>query len=387
MAIRTDIYSIDYSVNPRVIWIDISIKYASAVDLYDTVCYIHSQVDAIDEPFIIDAEGLTRLDDDGNKVGITVILIDAVYAFAERTEWTICNMQGGNVVAFTDKSRATSMYPRLPTAFVSADRTSSVSATLQEQNALQYSSYGGVVSVDITATNIHASGTAYPSGNKEYPVDNVANGVLIAWDKGIDTLELRGNHVLTTGDNPTQLKIRGQNKILSIVEVQAGANVLNCEFSRMTISGVLDGESLIEKCDVGALDYVNGEIFKSTLQEHPIVLGGAKEARVIDCYSGVSGTNTAKIDMNGSGQSLLVRNFSGGCRILNRTGLDDCSLDFNSGHCIIDASCTGDAITVRGVCKLTVEVGATMPLIDGKSIMVQDDVAGQVFTLFETTDI
>ena len=379
MAVRTDIFSIDYTVSPRVIWIDISIQYASAIDLYDTVSYIHSQPEAMDEAHIIDAEGLTKLDEDGNKVGITVILINALYAFAPRTNWIICNMQGGNVVAFTDITRSSTLYPRLPTAFVSADRTSSVSATLQEQNALQYSSYGGVVSVDVTATNIHATGLEYPSGNKEFPVDNVANGVLIAWDKGIDTLELRGTHVLTDGDNPTELKLRGQNKILSNVNVEASSNVLNCEFSKMTISGTLDGGSLIEKCDVGALNYVNGEIFKSTLQEFPIVLGGDREARIVDCYSGVSGNDTAKIDMAGEGQSLLVRNFSGGCRILNKTGTDNCSLDFNSGHCIIDSTCVGSPIIVRGVCKLTVENGATQPLIDGKAVMIQDDIAAQVW--------
>ena len=64
--------------------------------------------------------------------------------------------------------------------------------------------------------------------------------------------------------------------------------------------------------------------------------------------------------MNGTGQSLLMRNFSGGTRILNRTGSDPVSLDFLSGHCIIDSTCTGDAITVRGTCKLTVEAGATI---------------------------
>lgn len=379
MAVRTDIYSIDYTQNPRIIWIDASIEFASAVDLYDTVSYIHAQPAAMDEPHIIDAEGLTKLDEDGNRVGLTVILINAQYAFAPRTSWTICNMQGGNVVAFTDTTRSTSIYPRFPTAYVSADRTSSVSATLQEQNALQYSSYGGVVSVDVTATNIHASGLQYPSGNKEFPVDNVVNAILIAWDKGIDTLELRGTHVLTSGDNATGLKLRGQNKILSNVTVDAGADVLNCEFSKMTISGTLDGGSLITKCDIGALNYVNGEIFKCTLREFPIVLGGDREARIVDCYSGVSGSDTAKIDMAGEGQSLLVRNFSGGCRILNRTGNDDCSLDFNSGHCIIDKTCTGAPISVRGVCKLTVEAGATQPDIDGKAIMVQDDIAAKVW--------
>ena len=41
----------------------------------------------------------------------------------------------------------------------------------------------------------------------------------------------------------------------------------------------------------------------------------------------------------------------------------------DSGHVIIDASCTGSPIIIRGTYKLTVETGATYPDTIGRSMM------------------
>lgn len=133
MAIRTDIYTIDWSVSPRVIWIDISVTDGNVQDLYDTIKYYEMLYDGIDEPILGDAGGKEEIDV-GVSNTITVSLFNAVYAFADRAgpSWVICNMKGGNVVGFTDITRTTPLYPRKPTAYVSADRSASSSGTLIE---------------------------------------------------------------------------------------------------------------------------------------------------------------------------------------------------------------------------------------------------------------
>lgn len=130
MAIRTDIFTIDWSVSPRLIWVDISVQVASVQDLYDTCRYLESQPDAMDEESIIDGAGGEPLGG-GVNVGLTISLINAQYAFADRPgpTWVTCNMSGGNVVAFSDADKTTEIYPRYPTAYVSADRTASSAAT------------------------------------------------------------------------------------------------------------------------------------------------------------------------------------------------------------------------------------------------------------------
>jgi hypothetical protein len=136
MSIRTDIISVDWSQSPRVAWIDISVTTVNAQDLYDTLRYLEAQSEAMDEPPIVDAGGKEPLGE-GVYVGITVSLFNAIYAFADRPgpDWVVCNMTGGNVVAFTDSTKTTPIYPRKPTAYVSADRTAASSATAITEGA------------------------------------------------------------------------------------------------------------------------------------------------------------------------------------------------------------------------------------------------------------
>ena len=354
MAIRTDIYSVDYTVNPRVIWIDIGTTNANAQDLYDTVCYIHSTSANMDDPYIINAEGKTKLDEQGNRVGITVLLFDAVYAFADRSgpEWVICNMEGGNVVAFTDQTQSTILYPRKPTAYISADRTSSVSSTLQEQDAIQYSSYGGVVSVDITSSNV---GTDYPAGNMQFPVNNLEDAVDIAIEKGFAILSIRGDITVTDSVDIDGYIVEGQNPTLTNIVVEPSASVYECEFRNAKISGTLDGDSEITDCIIDGLDYVSGRIKRCGLTGEPIILGSNAQALMIDCWSEVPGDNTPTIDAGGSGQSLAVRGHKGGFKLTNRTGTDAISIDFESGQFVADATITAGTVYVRGtVGKITV---------------------------------
>jgi len=133
MAIRTDIYTIDWDSSPRVIWIDISVTDGNVQDLYDTIKYYEAIYTGVDNLILGDAGGKEEIDV-GVANTITVSLFNAVYAFADRPgpTWIVCNMKGGNIVGFTDVTRSTPMYPRKPTAYVSADRSASSSGTLIE---------------------------------------------------------------------------------------------------------------------------------------------------------------------------------------------------------------------------------------------------------------
>ncbi len=175
MAFRGDI-TVDWISSPRIITVAAPSTELTIQDLHDTMRNLEDDIVNLSFKKIISSGGKERLDD-VTKVTITSTLLNAVIGFEARTEWTQCTISGGNVVAVD--SVGASINPINPTAFVNIDRTSSSSGTLQEQDALQYSSYGGVVSVDATATHDYAEGTDYPSGNMQYPVNNIVDGVSI----------------------------------------------------------------------------------------------------------------------------------------------------------------------------------------------------------------
>lgn len=137
MAIRTDIYSVEWSSSPRIIHIADGVLTANVQDLYDTLRYLEASHEGIDEKPICDAGGWEPLGP-SQYVGITVSLYDAKYKFCDcpGPDWSVANMTGGNIVAFTDQSASTEMYPRYPSEYISADRTASSSATITELDSI-----------------------------------------------------------------------------------------------------------------------------------------------------------------------------------------------------------------------------------------------------------
>ena len=372
MAIKTNIYSIDYTQSPRIIWIDISVTDADARDLYDTVTHLHAQSNAMDEPHIIDAEGLTKLDEAGNKVGITVILINATYAFAPRTEWTICNMAGGNVVAFTKKDRLTSLYPRMATAYVSADRTSSVSGTLQEQEALQYASYGDVVSLNVSSPH---SGIEYPVGNKEYNVNNIQNAVTICDNKGFDAIRVKGIVPLSLGDDVSYKTIVGNNPLTAILVVDSLADTIGVVCENLTFSGELDGGSILDNCILGEVKYFSGYINHCAFTSNTIFVNGM--GIFIDTRNGATCVIPPTLDLaNATG--LGVRGHIGDMRIVNKITESACKIQL-SGELIIDPSCTTGKITVYGDGFVTDNSTGDF-ILDDRTTDTKEEIALEVVT-------
>ena len=225
-------------------------------------------------------------------------------------------------------------------------------STTQQLPEIEGMSFGGVVSVDITSSY---SGTAYPVGNMEYPVNNLADAVDIATERGFAILSIRGDITIGNAVDIDGYIVEGQNPTLTNIIVESSASVYECEFRNAKISGTLDGDSEITNCIVDGLEYVSGRIKRCGITEEPIILGGNTEALLIDCWSEVAGDSTPTINAGGSGQALAVRGYKGGFKLINRTGIDPVSIDFESGQFVADSTITNGVIYVRGtVGKLTI---------------------------------
>lgn len=274
--------------------------------------------------------------------------------------WNIiqCEISGGNLVAVDDVGDTTS--PVSPTAFTQIVKTSSSSATLQELEALQYASFQNGVWIKISGSQ---TGIEYPSGTRENPVNNILDAVSIANNRGFDTLFILESMTLDSGTNVDNFKVVGSNASQTVITVDSSLDCENVVFNTCTIQGTLDGGSLIERCDISDINYVNGEIRNSVLCG-TIVLGGGALANIIDCRSGIVGTNTPTIDMGGSGNSLGLRDYHGGIKITNKTGTDKISIDMSSGQVKFAADVTAGEIVCRGVGKITEDLSSGATIIN-----------------------
>ena len=214
-----------------------------------------------------------------------------------------------------------------------------------------------------------AVGTDYPRGTLQEPVNNLTDAMTIATERGFGTIFVLGNATIDIGGDYSGMVFIGESQIKTSLTISAGANVLNCEFYNAHISGALDGNTRLENCLIGDINYVSGFLESCVLASGIITLGGSNIAHLLNCMSGVPGTNTPVIDMGGSGQELSLRNYNGGIELTNKTGSDNVSLDINSGHVILDSTVTNGTIVVRGVGHLTDNsVGATVESHDLLSI-------------------
>jgi len=225
------------------------------------------------------------------------------------------------------------------------------SAGLVTSDAIEYGEYNGGVTVNITDGE---AGTVYPIGTGRRPVNNIPDAMIIANARGFSKLFIIGDLTLSTGDNCQNMTIIGESPIHTSINVLPPANVLNCIFLTSELTGTLDGNNIIDACHVQPpINYVNGSIQNSQLCNGEILLGGNTAAHFLNCWSGVIGEETPTIDMNGSGNSLGMRNYNGGIKITNKTGPESCILDINSGQVNLTPSVINGEIVIRGVGKLT----------------------------------
>lgn len=347
MAIRHDIV-IDWNLSPRIITIQAPSVAISMQDLLDSLRWLEAQTGAMDNKPIIDASGKENLGG-GTKVGITVKLLNAKIAFEARTgpQWVLCSLDGGNLVAID--ANGLDIDAREPTAFVTIDRTSSASATLQEQEALQYSSYDGGITINL-ALGAESAGTDFPLGTVEYPVNNLADARTIAILKGFDRFWLIGNLHITGTDDVAGYTIanRSANPLKSIVAIDASADtnsvqILNCE-----ISGALDNGVILERCILSGITYINGYINECILSAMEIILDGNETAFFINCRSGKPNPlhNEPSIYI-GNGQTLIMSGYDGDITMRNKTGDDVASLRM-VGLLTIEPTCTAGNFEVYG---------------------------------------
>ena len=228
------------------------------------------------------------------------------------------------------------------------------SAGLQDLSTLLASAYNGEVFVDTVNGQF---GTDIPIGTRGSPCKLTSDAVQIAQKLSINTLHYVGTVTLDTGDQVEGYTLVGDNHQRTTIIVNPGADTLNCEILDATVLGTLDGNSALENCNLSTLAYVSGEILGCLLESGTITLGGGANAYIIDSKSGVAGTSTPEIDCGGSGQSLVIRNYSGGIKLSNKTGSDAVSIDVNSGQVILAPTVTNGTIVVRGDCKLVDESG------------------------------
>lgn len=346
MAINPAI-SIDYTQWPRIVNVAAPVTEVNCQDIHDTLSLLQSNVGAIDERGIINSSGLEELGG-GVQVGLTVTLLDALLRFEARTEQTICKVTGGNLVSYNSDAGEFREVPLAYSEFVMATYTSSSSATQSNLDALNYSSYQNAVWLDL---NSSSSGTEFPSGTRETPVNNLYDAREIAVDKGFDTINFLTPATLPADINLDDFSLVGRSPTQTFVFIPPTTSTQRTRFTNMYVAGTLNFDAFIDLCVTGDLDYINGIIRKTSISGDVHVRGGASVI-LIDCGS-ADLVAPPTFDMGGTGQYMVARNYQGDMRLTNfNDPVLECSIFFHNGMLEIDPTVSDGTVEVRGHVEL-----------------------------------
>ena len=223
----------------------------------------------------------------------------------------------------------------------------SESETIQlNSESIVFSSFQGAVWIDETSVYDTKGSAAEPNGNTERPVNNIPLAVEIAHERGFRIIQVIGNLTLDTGDDVEGFKLIGTSHVNSLLVINDGANCFKTAFESFDIEGVLDGNSEINDCVVGDINYFNGHIHDSALRG-TITLAGDKDATMTNCHM-LNILNNPVIDCGGSGQNMVMTNWSGRLIIKNAAATNQIGIGCAAGDIIIDESCLDGIIAISG---------------------------------------
>lgn len=218
-------------------------------------------------------------------------------------------------------------------------------AGLITNTAIEYSSFQGAVHLNTTTSY---SGTTFPIGTPQRPVNNIEDALLIASTRGFVKLMIYNDLDLNDSYVLDGFVIQGISESL-ILTIDTIASVNDLTLRNLTIANsVLDGNADIRDCLVRDVSYINGYIHNCGIAG-TITLGGNRKSVMADCYT-VDQDDPPVVDMNGSGNDLAMPNYSGIVTFINLTNADnELGVGLDAGSVTLDSTITAGSVIVSGV--------------------------------------
>jgi len=241
---------------------------------------------------------------------------------------------------------------------------SSNSAGLQNLDTILASAFQEAICVDLlNVSGFAQAGTSIPIGTRAVPSNNFADAILIAKNNSIKTFNILSSATLTVNDFSDGYVFVGDNAINITLNLEAGANLTNCEFKNLKITGELDGGNTLKECNIVSLTYTSGVIHQCAIATGISVAPGTRCA-IFDSFS--NPTDSAiypTLDLGGTG-SLTAQHLSGNFKVINSDGSGDIYLGMVGGEVILDSTITGGNVYIHQTADVVDNTSGTAIVYD-----------------------
>lgn len=283
-----------------------------------------------------------------------------------------CDLTGGNVVA--EDLFGAELSPVMPSSNTQVVRTASSSATLREEAQIEYSSFNGGVHIDVGSGN---SGTAFPIGTLQAPVNNVADALIIAAARGFNTLFLLSDVTLAT-ETVTLFRVTGIGPGL-MCTVAAPATVTGAVFKNLEMTGTFDTFCEFVDCHLTNVSALDGALITNCLLSGVTTVTGTNDTTFVSCVDGEAGATDAIIDMTGLTAAVSFRGWFGGIDFRNKTDSNPVVVDMQGGDATLESTVAAGDFTFAGVGVLQDDSTGTAT-VDRTALISNPSIATTILT-------
>jgi hypothetical protein len=232
------------------------------------------------------------------------------------------------------------------------------SAGLTFSEEINNQSYLGA-KVFINTEGLGLPGTQFPRGTPTSPVDNWVDTRVIATNRNFSSFNLHGTLTFSGTTDLSHTSWYGISPTESVIyNSTTPAMIDSSTFERVAIFGLFSGKTSHNEGSLGTLgiDYIgfHGVANNCGISGNIEIGEGDLDTVVFrNCFSTIAGTATPIIDFSKmTNSNASFRGYNGGLQINGFGDTNNLSLDISTGNIILDSSCTGGTIVVRGLCNL-----------------------------------
>ena len=212
------------------------------------------------------------------------------------------------------------------------------SAGLTNISEVRSMAFNGAVTID-TVSGV--SGTVYPTGTRKPSSNNMTDASLILHENGLDQFNIASDLTIVDIDASHGHNFVGDSP-LNVLTILPAADLSNCSINNLSVIGELDGLNSLTNCSLGAVTKASGFMHQCAL-DSTVSLSG--ETYLLSCYSQASAGGYPVI--SSGTHNIVMRDYKGDVAIADMTDGHH-SIGLDEGKLIIESSCTGGEIHVRG---------------------------------------
>lgn len=204
-------------------------------------------------------------------------------------------------------------------------------------------------------------GNGVEIGTRRAPSNNIDDVLTILQTVGLVNIALASNFigVAETTDLSAGYNWVGDGPGI-LCNIPASMNVTNNRFENISMAGELDGVNLIKDSFVGNVTNFSGVMFNVTI-DGDISING--KSRFLQCFSDREGAGYSRIIDIGT-NAVMVRDMRGSIGLAGITGGNHSIGIGGGGRTIVEASCTGGNVYLRGAPYDWVDGGGGATVID-----------------------